>query len=52
MIREYVREKKILTLMDALKKMTVLTADRVNLDEKGEIKEGRVPTSLSSTKTL
>ena len=40
-IREYVREKKILTLMDALKKMTVLTADRVNLDEKGEIKEGR-----------
>ena len=40
-IREYVREKKLLTLMEALKKMTVLTADRVNLVQKGEIKEGQ-----------
>lgn len=40
-IREYVREKKLLTLMEALKKMTVLPADRVNLVQKGEIKEGQ-----------
>lgn len=39
-IREYVREKKILTLMDALRKMTVMPAERVNLKHKGRIKEG------------
>ncbi|MCI8608678.1 MAG: amidohydrolase family protein [Firmicutes bacterium] len=35
-----VREKGVLTLMDALRKMTVLPADRLNLRTKGEIKEG------------
>ena len=39
-IREYVREKKLLTLIEALRKMTVLTAERVGLDGKGRIKEG------------
>lgn len=37
---EYVREKKILTLMEALKKMTILPAERVKLRTKGAIKEG------------
>lgn len=36
----YVREKKVLTLMDALKKMTVQPAKRLQLAFKGEIKEG------------
>ena len=35
-----VREKGVLTLLDALRKMTVLPADRLNLHTKGEIKEG------------
>ncbi len=39
-IREYVREKKMLTLMEALRKMTVMPAERVKLKYKGEIKEG------------
>ncbi|MGF6376245.1 N-acyl-D-aspartate/D-glutamate deacylase [Clostridiales Family XIII bacterium PM5-7] len=36
----YVREKNIMSLMDALRKMTILPADRLNLKTKGEIKEG------------
>lgn len=39
-IREYVREKKMITLMQALRKMTVMPAERVKLKYKGEIKEG------------
>lgn len=35
-----VREKGVLTMMDALRKMTVLPADRLNLKTKGEIREG------------
>ena len=35
-----VREKNVLSLMDALRKMTVLPADRLNLRTKGEIREG------------
>ena len=36
----YVRERKVMSLMDALKKMTLLPAQRVNLTHKGEVKEG------------
>lgn len=36
----YVRDRKALTLMEALKKMTVQPAQRMNLDTKGQIKEG------------
>ncbi len=39
-LSRYVREKKVLTLMDALKKMTVQPAERLQLAFKGEIKEG------------
>lgn len=39
-IRQYVREKKQLTLIEALRKMTIMPADRVGLSSKGEIKEG------------
>ena len=39
-IRQYVREKKLLTLIEALRKMTIMPADRVGLSEKGEIREG------------
>ena len=39
-IRQYVRERKIMTLIEALRKMTIMPADRVGLSEKGEIKEG------------
>lgn len=39
-IREYVREKKLIPLIEALRKMTVLTAERMNLSSKGRIKEG------------
>lgn len=35
----YVRERKVMTLIDALKKMTMLPAKRVNLAAKGEVKE-------------
>ncbi len=35
-----VRERGVLTMMDALRKMTVLPADRLNLKTKGEIREG------------
>ncbi|MFR1722322.1 N-acyl-D-amino-acid deacylase family protein [Emergencia timonensis] len=36
----YVRERKTMSLMDALRKMTILPSDRLNLRTKGEIKEG------------
>ena len=36
----YVRERKVMSLMDALKKMTLLPAQRVHLTHKGEVKEG------------
>ena len=36
----YVRERKALSLMDALRKMTVQPAQRMNLDNKGQVKEG------------
>ncbi len=36
----YVRERKAMTLIEALKKMTVIPANRVNLKTKGEVKEG------------
>ena len=36
----YVREQKTMSLMEALRKMTVLPAQRVNLPAKGRIKEG------------
>lgn len=39
-ISRYVREKNVLTLIEALKKMTVLPAQRVNLKSKGQVKEG------------
>lgn len=39
-IREYVREKKMMSLSEALKKMTLLPADRMGLESKGEIREG------------
>ena len=39
-LSRYVREKKALTLMDALRKMTILPAKRLRLSSKGEIKEG------------
>lgn len=35
-----VREKKALTLMDALRKMTVLPAERMRLSAKGQVREG------------
>ncbi|MDO5303569.1 MAG: amidohydrolase family protein [Clostridia bacterium] len=35
-----VREKKAMSLLEALKKMTVIPAQRVNLRSKGEVKEG------------
>jgi dihydroorotase len=37
----YVREERILTLMDALRKMTVMPADRIGLKNKGRIAVGR-----------
>ena len=36
----YVRDRKAITLMEALKKMTVQPAQRMNLDTKGKVKEG------------
>lgn len=39
-LSRYVREKKFLTLMDALQKMTVQPAQRLRLSFKGQIKEG------------
>ena len=36
----YVRERKVMSLMEALKKMTLLPVQRVNLTHKGEVKEG------------
>lgn len=40
MLGRYVREKKALTLMDALRKMTVLPAERMRLSAKGQVREG------------
>lgn len=37
---KYVREEKRLSMMDALKKMTLLPARRLELHKKGEIREG------------
>lgn len=39
-IREFVKEKKLLTLEAAVKKMTSLEAARLNLDSRGMLKEG------------
>jgi dihydroorotase len=36
----YVREEKVLTLMDALRKMTVMPADRLGLKNKGRLAVG------------
>lgn len=38
----YVREQKVLTLEDAIRKMTSLPADRIMLHDRGRIKEGQV----------
>lgn len=37
---KYVREEKALSLIDALKKMTLIPAKRMGLNSKGQIKEG------------
>ena len=37
---KYVREEKQLTLMDALRKMTVMPADRLGISSKGRLKPG------------
>jgi len=39
-IREYVRERQVLTLQEAIRKMTSLPAKRMNIDRRGQIKEG------------
>jgi dihydroorotase len=39
-LARYVREQKALSTMEALRKMTILPAKRVNLPNKGRIKEG------------
>ena len=39
-IREYVRERGVLTMEEAVKKMTLLPAKRLSLDGRGMIKEG------------
>ncbi len=39
-LARYVREQKALTTMEALRKMTILPAKRVNLPNKGRLKEG------------
>lgn len=38
----YVREKKVLTLEEAVKKMTSMPADRLSLTERGRLKSGAV----------
>ncbi|ABR46284.1 Amidohydrolase 3 [Alkaliphilus metalliredigens QYMF] len=38
---KYVREKQELSLLEALKKMTLMPAKRLGLESKGEIKEGK-----------
>ncbi|MEZ5426067.1 MAG: D-aminoacylase [Pyrinomonadaceae bacterium] len=40
LIARYVREKKVLTLPEAIRKMTSWAADRMRLDSRGLIKEG------------
>jgi N-acyl-D-amino-acid deacylase len=37
---KYVREERILTLEDAVRKMTSAVADRIRLKERGELREG------------
>lgn len=39
-IKQYVNEKKSISIIDALRKMTILPADRLKLATKGEVKEG------------
>lgn len=39
-IREYVKERRVLTLEEAIKKMTLLPAKRLSLKERGMLKEG------------
>lgn len=39
-IREYVNERHVLTMEDAIRKMTSLPADRMQLAKRGQIKEG------------
>lgn len=39
-LARYVREMKVLSLIDALRKMTIMPANRLLLSHKGEIKEG------------
>lgn len=39
-IREYVRERGVLTMEEAVRKMTLLPAERLSLDGRGMIKEG------------
>ena len=40
MLGEYVREKGVLTLEQAVRKMTAMPADRLGLGERGRIAEG------------
>lgn len=39
-IREYVRERKILTMEEAIRKMTAMPAERVGLKDRGRLQEG------------
>lgn len=39
-IREYVREREVLTMEEAIRKMTMLPAMRLNLSGRGQIREG------------
>ena len=36
----YAREEKVITVLEALRKMTIMPADRVHLNNKGDMKEG------------
>ena len=50
-ITYFVKEKKILTLEEAVNKMTGRTAEYLRIKNKGLIKEAMTPTSSSSTTT-
>lgn len=39
-LREFVRERKVLTMEEAIKKMTLLPADRLSIKDRGMIREG------------
>ena len=50
-IARYVKERKVLTLEDAIRKMTSWPATRMRLANRGAIREGNWPTSRSSIST-